>query len=211
MEAPTQFASPDSGFTLWLTGLSGAGKSTLGERIAADLQLQGRRVELLDGDRIRERLSAGLGFSREDRDTNVNRIGFVANLLRRNGVCVIVAAISPYREARLSVRASHDPGRFVEVHVDCPLATAIERDVKGLYWKAMRGVIPNFTGISDPYETPYDPEITVHTNQESIDESCGRIMSWLAAHGYAAELAHAFSGDLRSESDSTAHRKPYSS
>ncbi len=145
---------PGSGWTLWFTGLSGAGKTSLGCEIVKRLHLKGLGTELLDGDLVRENLSKGLGFSKEDRDTNVKRIGFVANLLSRNGVCTVVAAISPYRAARDAVRAEHYSGRFVEVYVECSLDTLIARDVKGLYQKALNGMIPNFTGVSDPYEPP---------------------------------------------------------
>ena len=165
------------GLVLWLTGLSGAGKSTIAERIAADLRRRGRRVEVLDGDAIRENLSKGLGFSKEDRDTNIRRIGYVAELLARNGVVVIVAAISPYRAVRDEVRARID--RFVEVHVHCSLDELVRRDVKGLYRRALAGEIPHFTGVSDPYEPPLDPEVTVDTAVERVDESVLRVLAAL--------------------------------
>jgi adenylylsulfate kinase len=142
----------DSGFVLWFTGLSGAGKSTLARRVEQELAERGLRVEVLDGDEVRLNLCEGLGFSRADRDTNVARIGWVAGKLAHHGVAVLVAAISPYAEARERVRASVDD--FVEVFVDAPLATCAERDPKGLYARAMAGDIPNFTGVSDPYEPP---------------------------------------------------------
>jgi adenylyl-sulfate kinase len=164
--------------TLWLTGLSGAGKTTLSRRLAEALRARGLAVEVLDGDIVRENLSKGLGFTKEDRDTNIRRIGFVADLLSRNGVFVIVAAISPYRQARNEVRAIHE-GRFVEVWVDCSLDVLIERDAKGLYKKALAGKIQNFTGISDPYEPPKDPEITVRTHAESPADSAARILAWI--------------------------------
>ncbi len=165
--------------TLWLTGLSGAGKSTLAELVAEEFAARKLRTEVLDGDTIRRNLSKGLGFSKEDRDTNIRRIGFVANLLSRNGVNVIVAAISPYRSIRAEVRASQEKARFVEVFVDCPLEALIERDTKGLYAKALSGELKNLTGVSDPYERPVEPEITVQTNLETPAESAGQIIRWL--------------------------------
>jgi len=167
----------DSGFVLWLTGLSGAGKSTLSELIATELRDRGVPVELLDGDEVREFLSKGLGFSREDRDTNVLRIGYVAKLLAQHGVVSIVAAISPYRDTRDRVRQM--ASRFVEVHVDCALEHVEARDVKGLYAKARSGEIPQFTGISDPYESPESPEVRVDSGVQSVEESLADIMSWL--------------------------------
>ena len=172
------------GLTLWLTGLSGAGKSTIAERVAAELRRQGRRVEVLDGDAIRENLSKGLGFSKEDRDTNIRRIGFVAELLARNGVVVIVAAISPYRAVRDEVRARID--RFVEVHVHCSLDELVRRDVKGLYRRALAGEIEHFTGVSDPYEEPLDPEVVVDTGVENADESVLRVLAALDESAAAA-------------------------
>lgn len=170
-------ADHESGFVLWLTGLSGAGKSTLSELIATELRGRELPVELLDGDEMREFLTKGLGFSREDRDTNVLRIGYVARLLARHGVVSIVAAISPYRETRNQVRAAAD--RFVEVHVDCALEHVEARDVKGLYARARRGEIEQFTGISDPYEAPETPEIRVDSGTQTIDESLADILRWL--------------------------------
>lgn len=170
-------AADSHGFVLWLTGLSGAGKSTLSELIAADLQARGTAVELLDGDEMREFLTKGLGFSREDRDTNVMRIGYVAKLLAQHGVVSIVAAISPYRDTRARVREMAP--RFVEVHVDCALEHVEARDVKGLYAQARRGEIEQFTGISDPYESPETPEIRVDSGVQSVEESLAQIMSWL--------------------------------
>lgn len=161
------------GFAVWLTGLSGAGKSTLAEHLAERLRRQGARVELLDGDAVRTNLSQGLGFSREDRDTNIRRIGFVAHLLARNGVIAIVAAISPYREVREEVKRRI--GCFVEVHVDCAIDVLTLRDTKGLYKRALAGEIANFTGISDPYEPPMNPSVVVHSDRESIEESLDKI------------------------------------
>lgn len=166
------------GFAVWLTGLSGAGKSTLAERLMARLREQGAKVELLDGDIVRTHLSRGLGFSREDRDTNIRRIGFVAELLSRNGIIAVVAAISPYRDARDEVKRKI--ARFVEVHVDCPIEVLTLRDTKGLYKRALAGEIGNFTGISDPYEPPLDPSVVVHSDRESIEEGVEKIWRALA-------------------------------
>jgi adenylyl-sulfate kinase len=172
------------GRVLWLTGLSGAGKSTIAERVAAELRRRGRLVEVLDGDAVRENLSKGLGFSKEDRDTNIRRIGYVAELLARNGVVVVVAAISPYRAVRDEVRARID--RFVEVHVHCSLDELVRRDVKGLYRRALAGEIPHFTGVSDPYEAPLDPEVVVDSGVESVEESVGRVLAALDGSAAAA-------------------------
>src|SRR5919199_6739409 len=159
------------GFTIWFTGLSGSGKSTLANLLVERLQGMGRNVELLDGDEVRKNLSQGLGFSKADRDANIQRIAFVAKLLSRNGVIAITAAISPYREVRDAARAEiQDGAPFIEVFVDCPLEVCEQRDVKGLYKKARSGEIAQFTGISDPYEAPEHPEITLHTDRESPDQ-----------------------------------------
>lgn len=168
--------------TVWFTGLSGAGKSTLAEALAPRLAALGHRVELLDGDAVRTHLSKGLGFSREDRDTNVRRIGWVAQLLTRNGVFVITAAISPYREARDWCRESIRD--FVEVHVSTPLEACAARDVKGLYQRALAGEIPHFTGVNDPYEAPTDPALTLDTQHLTIDEGVERVLGVLRARGY---------------------------
>src|SRR5262249_54229095 len=165
------------GFTLWFTGLSGAGKSTLAERVSAEFRRRGYKVEVLDGDEVRTHLSKGLGFSKEDRDTNIRRIGYVARLLARNGVIAITAAISPYRQIRDEGRAAHE--NFVEVYVHCPLETLVERDVKGLYKKALAGEIQNFTGVSDPYEPPETPEVTVDSSRETVEHSAQRILAYL--------------------------------
>jgi adenylylsulfate kinase len=167
----------DTGFVLWLTGLSGAGKSTIANAIAPRLLERDHRVEVLDGDEVRTNLCQGLGFSREDRDTNIARIGYVAGKLAKHGVAVVVAAISPYREARDKVRAS--VSNFVEVHVAAPVETCAQRDVKGLYAKALSGEIKNFTGISDPYEAPLRPEIVLHTERQSVEESVAQVLAWL--------------------------------
>ncbi len=168
-----------AGFTLWFTGLSGAGKTTLARGVEAILRERGMKVEVLDGDIIRQNLSKGLGFSKEDRDTNIKRIGFVCKLLTRNGVVAIASAISPYREIRDYVR--QDIGSFVLVYVKCSLEVLIQRDAKGLYQKALSGEIRNFTGISDPYEQPLHPEVTVDTAVESPSQSIAKIISRLEA------------------------------
>ncbi len=165
------------GFTLWFTGLSGAGKTTLARLVETELCARGHKVEVLDGDVIRTNLSKGLGFSKEDRDTNIRRIGFVCNLLTRNQVVAIAAAISPYREVRDELR--RDIGSFVEVYVRCPIAVLAERDVKGLYKMALAGEIKNFTGVDDPYEAPLTAEIIVETDLESPEQSAARIMAKL--------------------------------
>jgi adenylyl-sulfate kinase len=171
-----------TGFTLWLTGLSGAGKSTLAAAVGGELRRRGLPVEILDGDEVRQHLSKGLGFSREDRDTNIRRIGYVAKLLSRNGVAVITAAISPYRAVREEVR--REIGRFVEVYVRASLATCIRRDTKGLYRRALAGEIPQFTGVSDPYEEPLAPELVVDTERETVAESAAHVLARLAELGY---------------------------
>ena len=176
----------DNGFVLWLTGLSGAGKSTIANAVAPSLAERGHRVEVLDGDEVRTNLCQGLGFSREDRDTNIARIGYVAGKLAKHGVAVVVAAISPYREARDRVRASVE--NFVEVHVAAPVSTCAERDVKGLYAKALAGEIKNFTGVSDPYEEPLEPEIALHTEHETVQESVDQVLAWLEAKGLSVAV-----------------------
>jgi adenylylsulfate kinase len=171
------------GFTLWLTGLSGAGKSTLASAVAERLRAEGAAVEVLDGDEVREHLSKGLGFSREDRDTNVRRIAYVAKLLCRNGVAVITAAISPYRAAREEARREIGDG-FIEVYVNASLETCIRRDVKGLYGKAIAGAITAFTGVSDPYEPPTNPDVEVNTERETLDESVEKVLDTLRRRGF---------------------------
>lgn len=170
------------GFTLWFTGLSGAGKTTVSRVIAADLRARGMKVELLDGDVIRENLSKGLGFSKEDRDTNIRRIGWVCEVLARNGVVAIAAAISPYHEIRDELRGKIE--NFVEVYAECPIPVLAERDVKGLYKKALAGEIKNFTGVSDPYEAPLNPEVTYHSDRETVQESAQKVLSKLEELGY---------------------------
>ena len=167
---------------MWFTGLSGAGKSTLSTRLSDELRQNGYKVEILDGDVVRTHLSKGLGFSKEDRDTNIRRIGWVCHVLSRNGVVAIAAAISPYSEVRDEVRRMHS-GNFFEVYVECPIPVLTARDVKGLYKKALAGEIAHFTGISDPYEPPLSPEITVHSDYETPAESAARIMAELRRRG----------------------------
>src|SRR5438034_10278312 len=170
-----------TGATIWFTGLSGSGKSTIAELVEAELKRRGQGVEILDGDVVRTHLSKGLGFSKEDRDENIRRIGFVCELLSRNGVIAIAAAISPYRAVRDEVRARIP--NFVEVHVHCPVEVLAERDVKGLYKRALAGEIPHFTGISDPYEPPLSPEVTVNSSTETAEQSVEKIWATLERLG----------------------------
>ena len=173
----------EHGCTVWFTGLSGAGKSTLANLIEAELRARSLRVEVLDGDVVRTHLSKGLGFSKEDRDTNIRRIGWVCEVLSRNGVVAIAAAISPYREIRDEVRGK--VGRFVEVYVSAPIDVLAERDVKGLYKKALRGEIKNFTGVDDPYEAPLNPEVVCHSDgSETPQQSAAKVMRKLEELGY---------------------------
>jgi adenylyl-sulfate kinase len=168
----------EKGFTLWFTGLSGAGKTTVSGIVEAQLRDRGSRVEVLDGDVVRENLSKGLGFSKEDRDTNIRRIAFVADLLSRNGVPVITAAISPYREIRDEARELMGD-RFIEVFVKASVEVCAERDVKGLYEKAFKGEIKEFTGVSDPYEPPLNPELTLDTEHDSAEEDAAKVIAML--------------------------------
>ena len=170
-----------SGFVIWFTGLSGSGKSTLSSRLAVAIEQSGIHVETLDGDEIRKRLSHGLGFSHADRDENIRRIGFVAGVVERCGACAIAAAISPYREVRDEVRASVK--RFVEVYTECSMSVLTERDPKGLYKKALAGEIEHFTGVSDPYEPPLHPEVHLHTDRETPEESLAIILGYLKSTG----------------------------
>lgn len=165
------------GFTLWFTGLPCSGKSTLARRVEETLLERGVNCEVLDGDEVRENLSKGLTFSKEDRDINIRRIGWVCKLLSRNGAIAIAAAISPYKKTRDEIREQHD--RFVEVYVKAPVELLTERDVKGMYKKALAGEIKNFTGVSDPYEAPDNPEILVETDKESVEESANKIIRTL--------------------------------
>src|SRR4030095_10646208 len=169
------------GFTLWCTGLSGAGKTTLTNALVPQLRDRGVKIEVLDGDEVRTNLSKGLGFSKEDRDVNIRRIGYVSRLLARNGVGVIAAAISPYREIRDEVRrlVEADGAAFVEVFVKASIDALVTRDVKGLYKKALAGEIKQFTGGSDPYEEPFEPELVVETDRETIAESAAKILARL--------------------------------
>jgi adenylylsulfate kinase len=175
------------GFTLWFTGLSGSGKTTISEIVEHELRTRVRKVEVLDGDIVRTNLSKGLGFSKEDRDTNVLRIGFVADLLTRNGVGVIVSAISPFKDVRDQVRQNVGED-FIEILVDAPLEVCVERDVKGLYKKAFSGEIPQFTGVSDPYEAPTAPELHIKTNEEEPQESARRVIGHLEELGYLSPV-----------------------
>jgi adenylylsulfate kinase len=173
-----------NGFTLWFTGLSGAGKTTIAELVGAELERRGRTVEYLDGDVVRTHLSKGLGFSKEDRDTNIERIGWVASRLTRHGAAVLVSAISPYEETRQKARALvEEHGRFVEVFVATSVEECARRDVKGLYEKAFRGEIKEFTGVSDPYEEPANPELRIDTEQHEPDDSARLVVDKLAELG----------------------------
>lgn len=173
-----------SGVTIWFTGLSGAGKTTLSQALATKLKEAGYQFETLDGDLVRKNLSKGLGFSKDDRDENIRRIGFVAHLLTRNNVIVLVAAISPYRQMREEVRQRI--GSFMEVYVNAPLDVCESRDIKGLYHKARIGELKSFTGITDPYEPPLNPEVECHTDIETLDESVSKIINKLAELKYLA-------------------------
>jgi adenylylsulfate kinase len=173
-----------NGFTLWFTGLSGAGKSTIANIVGPDLEERGRTVEYLDGDVVRTHLSKGLGFSKEDRDTNIERIGWVASRLTRNGAAVLVSAISPYEETRRKARAMVEEfGPFIEVYVEASVEECARRDVKGLYEKAFAGEIKEFTGVSDPYEPPSNPELVVHTEQDSPEQDAQLVLGKLEEMG----------------------------
>ena len=174
------------GVTVWFTGLSGAGKTTISQAVAEKLRLQGYTLEILDGDIVRENLTKGLGFSKADRDENIRRIGFVSRLLTRNGVIVLVSAISPYSEIREEVKQKI--GDFVEVYVNAPLTVCEERDVKGLYKRARAGEIKNFTGIDDPYEAPFKPNLECRTDLEDLEESVAKVLNKLEELGYLNKL-----------------------
>ena len=189
MIAPT---AQHPGFTLWFTGLSGAGKTTVSTLVAERLRAHRAKVELLDGDLVRTHLSKGLGFTKEDRDTNIRRIGFVCELLSRNGVIAVAAAISPYRAARDEVRQRIP--NFVEVYVECPLEVLIARDTKGMYRQALAGKLPQFTGVSDPYEAPLNPEIVLHTAEQTAQQSADAVWEALRRMGLLS-----FDGDSRRE------------
>ena len=167
----------DAGCTLWFTGMSGSGKSTLSSLLATRLRERGARVEVIDGDIIRTRLCHGLGFSKADREENISRIGFVCEVLSRNGVIAIAAAISPYRACREELRSRIE--NFIEVYMTCPVEVLVERDVKGLYKKALSGEIEHFTGISDPYEPPVAPEVTIDSSKDSVEDSVASILAVL--------------------------------
>lgn len=176
----------DKGFTIWFTGLPCSGKSTIAKKVEEKLREKGYdKIEILDGDELRTNLSKELGFSREDRDIHIKRIGFICKLLSRNGVISIVAAISPYRGVREFNR--REIGNFIEVYCKCPLKVCIQRDIKGLYRKAIQGEIKNFTGIDDPYEEPLNPEVILMTDKETIEESANKVIEKLESLGYLKE------------------------
>jgi adenylyl-sulfate kinase len=188
----------NKGFTLWFTGLPCSGKSTIAALLAPELERRGHGVEVLDGDVVRTNLCKGLGFSREDRDENIRRIGFVAKLVSRHGGIVITAAISPYRSIRDEVRASME--NFVEVYVNTPLEVCIRRDVKGMYKKALAGELKHFTGIDDPYEPPLNPELVIQTDNETPGASSGRILAGLEQMGLierTSDITYSFEEESR--------------
>lgn len=170
------------GFTLWFTGLSGSGKTAIAKQVTQHLLDRGLKVERLDGDVVRQGLTSDLGFSKEDRDKNIERVTFVAKLLTRNGVAVLCSFISPYRERRNKSR--QEIGEFIEVYVECPVEVCAQRDVKGLYVKAFAGEVESFTGVSDPYEEPENPEIVCHTAQETLEESVAKVITYLEEREY---------------------------
>jgi len=173
------------GFVLWFTGLSGSGKSTVADILVPELRRRGVRMEVLDGDIVRTNLSKGLGFSKEDRDTNILRVGFVANLMSRNGLAACCACISPYKNIRDAVRkqVEGDGGRFIEIFMDTPIEECMKRDVKGLYKKALAGEIKQFTGVDDPYEAPEEPEIRLKTCEATPEESSQQVLAYLEGEG----------------------------
>ncbi len=175
------------GFTLWFTGLSGAGKTTVAVALEKELRARGLKIERLDGDIVRQGLTRDLGFSKEDRDKNIERVTFVSKLLSRNGVGVLACFISPYREVRNATR--QETTNFIEVFVHAPLEVCISRDVKGMYAKALAGQIKNFTGVDDPYEEPVNPEITLNTHQETLEESVGKCIAYLSEHGFLTPVS----------------------
>ncbi|MCR4410197.1 MAG: adenylyl-sulfate kinase [Candidatus Saccharicenans sp.] len=176
------------GFTLWFTGLPCSGKSAVADRVAEILRAHNLKVERLDGDVVRKSLCRDLGFSKKDRDENIRRVAFVAKLLTRNGVAVLTSFISPYREIRDEAR--REIGEFIEVYVKCPLEVCMSRDVKGMYQKAIRGEIKEFTGISDPYEEPVNPELVLETDRETLDESARKVLDYLKKSGYLDDHVH---------------------
>jgi adenylyl-sulfate kinase len=179
------------GFVLWFTGLSGAGKTSVATPLTEILKARGLKVERLDGDVVRQSLTRDLGFSKEDRDKNIERVTFVAKLLSRNEVGVLASFISPYRETRAMIR--RETTNFIEVFVHAPLEVCAERDVKGMYAKAFAGEIDNFTGVSDPYEEPLDPDILLNTHQETVEESVAKCLAYLEEHGYIPVVEKSFS------------------
>lgn len=187
LDPPADNWSDTPGATVWLTGLPSAGKSTIAAAVARRLTEAGRRVEVLDGDAVRPHLSAGLGFDRADRDTNVRRIGWVSHLLARHGVLVLVPVIAPYAQSRDAVRALHDAAGvpYLEVHVATPVEITRERDVKGLYARQARGEIAGLTGVDDPYEIPIDPELTIHAHEEPVEDSAALVLATLTSRGLA--------------------------
>ncbi len=187
----------NKGFTVWFTGLSGAGKSTISHLLKEKLKEFGRDVEILDGDVVRTNLCQDLGFSGQDSDITIQRIAFICKLLTRNGVAVISTAISPYREAR--DKARNEIGNFIEVYVKCPLEVCVERDVKGLYKKAFKGEIQSFTGVSHPYEEPRNPELTLETNKETVEESTNKIIKKLIGLGYLNTKEDVYSSEEESK------------
>lgn len=184
-QATNHFKS--TGVTVWFTGLSGAGKTTVRMAVEKELRESGYALEILDGDVVRQNLTKGLGFSKEDRDENIRRIGFVAHLLTRNGVIVLVSAISPYREIRSEVKQRI--GNFIEVYVNAPIEVCEQRDVKGLYKRARAGEIKNFTGIDDPYEPPENPDVECRTDKETVEESVAKVLATLEASGYLKQAS----------------------
>jgi adenylylsulfate kinase len=196
------------GFTLWFTGLPGAGKSTLSQAVYMELMRRSFSVELLDGDIIRTNFSKGLGFSKMDRDINIRRIGFISYLLNKHGIISIVAAISPYRETRQLNRILLE--NYVEIFCYCPIEKLCERDPKGLYKKARAGEILNFTGISDPYERPENPELLLETSKESKEESIGRVISYLESEGYIPTRDECVLRDYTKEDELEIRRRLYS-
>ena len=184
-EHPVSERKREGGFTLWFTGLSGSGKSTIAHLVGPELDRRGCIVDYLDGDTVRTHLSKGLGFSKEERDTNIERIGWVASRLARHGAAVICAAISPYEETRRKARVmAEEFAPFVEAYVKASVEECARRDVKGLYEKAFAGEITGFTGVDDPYEAPTDAEVVCRTDRERPDESADRVVGWLLEHGY---------------------------
>jgi adenylylsulfate kinase len=179
---PKSKCNDQKGFTLWFTGLPCSGKSAVADKVAENLKSHGLRVERLDGDIVRQSLTRDLGFSKEDRNENIRRVTFVAKLLTRNGVAVLTSFISPYRDIRAQARK--EIGNFIEVYVKCSIEVCMQRDIKGMYKKALSGEIKEFTGVSDPYEEPLNPEIFLETDKETLEESTNKVLAKLAELGY---------------------------